>query len=188
VTEFKFRTVAAESRPENIFKLFDHDWMLVTAGTMEAYNALTASWGGMGILFEKEVTMCVVRPVRHTFGFMEKSDVFTLSAFEEKYRPALRTFGRASGRDGDKAKATGMTPVQGLHGGIFFQEARLVYECRKIYYHDIDPGKFLDQKMHKFYPRKDYHRMYIGEVLTVHARFTDGDPTPPPKLRVRGVA
>lgn len=186
--EYKFRTVSAESRTENVFKLFDHDWMLVTAGTLDAYNALTASWGGMGILWEKEVTMCVVRPVRHTFGFMEKSGVFTLSAFEEKYRPALRTFGRASGRDGDKAKATGMTPVQGLHGGIFFQQARLVYECRKMYAHDFDPAKFLDPKMHKFYPKKDYHRMYVGEVLTVHARFVEDDTTPPPALRVRGVA
>ena len=81
-----------------------------------------------------------------------------------------------------------MNPVQGLHGGIFFQEAKLVYECKKMYYHDFDPAKFLDQKMHKFYPLKDYHRLYVGEVLTVHARFTEGDTTAPPKLRVRGVA
>ena len=186
--EYKFRTVSAESRTENPFHLFDHDWMLVTAGTLESYNALTASWGGMGILWEKEVMLCVVRPVRHTFDFMERHDLFTLAAFEERYRPALRTFGRKSGRDLDKAKDTGMTPVKGINGGIYFQQARLVYECRKMYWTDFDPGKFLDQKMHKFYPNRDYHRMYVGEILSVMSRFVEGDATPPPAIRARGVA
>ena len=186
--EYKFRTVSAESRTENPFKLFDHDWMLVTAGTLESFGTLTASWGGMGILWEKEVMMCVVRPVRHTFGFMESSAMFTLAAFEEKYRPALRTCGRKSGRDSDKVKEAGLTPVQGLQGGIYFQEARLVYECRKMYWHDFDPAKFLDQKMHKFYPKNDHHRMYVGEIVNVMARFTEGDTTPPPAIRARGVA
>lgn len=186
--DYKFRTVSAESRPDNVFRLFDHDWMLVTAGTMDSFNTLTASWGGMGILWEKEVTMCVIRPVRHTFGFMERSEVYTLAAFEEKYRPALRTCGRMSGRDGDKAKAAGLTPVAGLHGGVYFQEARLVYECRKLYWHDFDPSHFVDPKMDKFYPKKDYHRLYVGEVLTVLSRYVEGDTTPPPRLRVRGVA
>jgi len=186
--EHKFRTVSAESRPENVFKLFDHDWMLVTAGTLDSFNTLTASWGGMGILWEKEVMMCVVRPVRHTYGFMESHDVFTLAAFQEKYRPALRTCGRKSGRDGDKAREAGLTPVQGLHGGIYFAEARLVYECRKMYWHDFDPERFLDQKMHKFYPKKDYHRLYFGEILSVMAGNVDIDPTAPPAIRARGVA
>lgn len=186
--DYKFRTVSAESRTENVFKLFDHDWMLVTAGTLSSFNALTASWGGMGIFWEKEVAMCVVRPVRHTFQFMERHEIFTLSAFQEKYRPALRTFGRVSGRDVDKVKETGMTPVEGLHGGIYFQEARLVYICKKMSWTDFDPEKFLDPKMHKFYPKKDYHRLYFGEILTVLARFVKGDETPPPAIRARGVA
>ena len=186
--EYKFRTVSAESRNENVFKLFDHDWVLVTAGSLESFNTLTASWGGLGILWEKEVAMVVVRPVRHTFGFMESGTMFTLSAFQEKYRAALRTCGRKSGRDGDKVKEAGLTPVQGLSGGIYFQEARLVYECKKLYAQDFDPDKFLDPRMHVFYPKKDYHRMYIGEIVNVMARFVEGDPTPPPSLRARGVA
>ena len=186
--DYKFRTVSAESRNDNVFKLFDHDWVLVTSGTLDSFNTLTASWGGMGILWEKEVAMVVVRPVRHTFRFMEQNALFTVAAFEEKYRPALRLCGRKSGRDGDKAKEAGLTPVQGLHGGIYFREARLVWECRKMYWHDFDPERFLDVKMHKFYPKKDYHRLYVGEIVSVMARFTEGDATPPPAVRARGVA
>ena len=34
---------------DNVFKLLDKDWMLVTAGTPDHYNTMTASWGGFGI-------------------------------------------------------------------------------------------------------------------------------------------
>jgi len=166
----KFRTVSLASRTDNVFKLIDKDWMLVTAGTMESFNMLTASWGGLGILWEREVAMCVVRPVRHTFGFMERHGMFTLSFFEEKHRTALKICGRHSGRDMDKAKVAGLTPVEGRNGGIYFAEARLVFVCRKLYWQDIDPAHFVDPKLDKFYPSKDYHRMYVGEIVSCLAR------------------
>ena len=167
---YKFRTVSPASRPDNVFKLIDKDWMLVTAGTMESFNMLTASWGGLGILWEKEIAMCVIRPVRHTFEFMERHGVFTLTFFEEKYRPSLKLCGKKSGRDIDKAKEAGLTPVEGRNGGIYFAEARLAFECRKLYWHDFDPAHFIDPKLNKFYPRKDYHRMYVGEIVSCLAR------------------
>jgi flavin reductase (DIM6/NTAB) family NADH-FMN oxidoreductase RutF len=167
---YKFRTVSPASRPDNVFKLIDRDWMLVTAGTMDKFNMLTASWGGFGILWEREVAMCYIRPGRHTFGFMERHGMFTLSFFEEKYRPALKLCGKKSGRDTDKALAAGLTPVEGRKGGVYFAEARLVFECRKLYSQDIDPARFVDPKLDIFYPKKDYHRMYVGEIFTCLAR------------------
>jgi len=167
---YKFRTVSPGSRTDNVFKLMDRDWMLVTAGTMESFNMLTASWGGLGILWEREVAMCFIRPVRHTFKFMERHEMFTLTFFEEKYRPALRLCGKKSGRDIDKAREAGLTPVLGRNGGIYFAEARLVFECRKLYWHDFNPAHFLVPKLNIFYPRKDYHRMYVGEIVSCLAR------------------
>ncbi|MEK7767218.1 MAG: flavin reductase [bacterium] len=167
---YKLRTVNPLSRTDNVFKLLDKDWMLVTAGTLESFNMLTASWGGLGILWEKEVALCVIRPGRHTFGFMERHGMFTLTFFEEQYRAALKLCGKWSGRDIDKRKETGLTPVQGRNGGIYFAEARLVFECRKLYWHDFDPAHFVDPKLDKFYPSKDYHRMYVGEIVSCLAR------------------
>ncbi len=167
---YKFRTVSPASRTDNVFKLIDKDWMLVTAGTMESFNMLTASWGGLGILWKRKVAMCFIRPVRHTFGFMERNELFTLSFFEEKYRPALKLCGKKSGRDIDKARAAGLTPVEGRDGGIYFAEARLVFICRKLYWHDIDPSHFVVPKLDIFYPEKDYHRMYVGEIESCLAR------------------
>lgn len=167
---YKFRDVSPSSRPDNVFKLMDRDWMLVTAGTMESFNMLTASWGGLGILWEREVAMCFIRPVRHTFKFMERHEMFTLTFFGEEHRAALKLCGKMSGRDVDKAKEAGLTPVKGRNGGIYFAEARLVFECRKIYWQDVDPARFLEPKLNIFYPEKDYHRMYVGEIVSCLAR------------------
>ena len=169
----KFRTVALESMKDNVFKLIDKDWMLVTAGTMDSFNMLTASWGGLGILWETEVAMCVIRPVRHTYEFMEKHEMFTLSFFDEKYRKALKLCGKKSGRDTDKAKEAGLTPVKGRDGGIYFDEARMVLECLKLYWHDFDPTHFVNPKLNNYYPDKDYHRMYIGKIKTCYTRLGD---------------
>ena len=106
-----------EIKPANIkdnpFKLIGGDWMLITAGTKESFNTMTASWGGLGVLWDKEVAFAFVRPTRHTFGFMEKSPVFTLSFFAEQYRPALEFCGAHSGRDVNKIAQTGLTPAFG---------------------------------------------------------------------------
>ena len=49
----------------------------------------------------------------------------------------------------------------------WFAEARLVLQCRKLYIHDIDPAHFLEPGIEGNYPKKDYHRQYIGEIVKV---------------------
>jgi flavin reductase (DIM6/NTAB) family NADH-FMN oxidoreductase RutF len=156
-----------ETRPElltdNPFKLIGTDWMLITAGTPESFNTMTASWGGLGILWERKVATCFIRPTRYTFGFAESSTYFTLSFFDEQHRKALTYCGTHSGKKSDKIKEAGLTPVK-EKAFVYFEEARLVLACRKIYSQNIDPGCFLDPKITDMYPQKDYHRMYIGEI------------------------
>jgi flavin reductase (DIM6/NTAB) family NADH-FMN oxidoreductase RutF len=152
---------------DNVFKLIGQDWMLITAGSLDSFNMMTASWGGMGFLWNKKVCFCVVRPTRYTYNFMEKSDYFTLSFFEEKYRSVLNFCGTHSGRDVHKIERTGLTPIEGNNGVVFFDEARLVIEARKIYFQDINPENFLDDSIDDNYPKKDYHRMYVGEIIRV---------------------
>ena len=128
------------------------------------FNTMTASWGGLGILWERKVATCFIRPTRYTFEFAERSTYFTLSFFEEKYRKALTYCGTHSGKNTDKVKGSGLTPVK-EKSFIYYEEARLVLACRKIYSHDINPDRFLDPKIDDMYPQKDYHRMYIGEIV-----------------------
>jgi flavin reductase (DIM6/NTAB) family NADH-FMN oxidoreductase RutF len=152
---------------DNVFKLIGKDWMLITAGDIKKFNTMTASWGGLGVLWKVNVCYIVIRPSRYTFEFMEKTDSFTLSFFEKRYREALKFCGRRSGRDVDKIKKTGLTPKEGKLG-IYFEEARLVMECKKMYYQDLIPKQFLDERIERNYGKTDYHRMYIGEVVKTY--------------------
>ena len=161
----RFRAVKPVSLKDNVFTLIDHDWMLVTAGTMKSWNTMTASWGGLGVLWNKPVAFAFVRPTRHTYGFMEKSGKFTLSFFDHsKYRKALLLCGTKSGRDVDKARETGLVPFSPAPGAVSFAQARLILVCRKLYTTDIDPKRFLDPSIERLYPKKDYHRLYVGEI------------------------
>ena len=163
-----WRSIEPDKIKDNPFSLIGETWMLVTAGEEDSWNTMTASWGGLGILWHKNVAFCFVRPTRHTYDFMEKADKFTLSFFSEQYRKALNYCGSHSGRDVDKAKETGLTPVP-VDSSIAFKEARLVLVCQKIYSSDITPDNFLDKSIDKNYPLKDYHRCYIGEISSCYS-------------------
>lgn len=154
----------------NPVSMFDDKWCLVTAGSEESYNTMTASWGAMGELWNKDVCFCFIRPQRYTYEFTEKNDLFTLSFFGEEYRKALSFCGSKSGRDYDKAKETGLTPVA-VDGSVSFEESEIVIVLKKVAFQDLDPKGFLDGTIdEKCYPQKDYHRMYIGEVVSCYIK------------------
>ncbi|HNW98389.1 MAG TPA: flavin reductase [Bacteroidales bacterium] len=154
-----------ENLNENFIKLIGRDWMLITAGNIKSFNTMTAAWGSIGFLWNRPVALCYVRPTRFTFDFMEKNNDFTLSFFEEQYKDALNVCGVKSGRDTDKIKETGLIPMETKNGNIYFKQARLVMECKKIYTDFIFPEKFIDKSIDKNYPLKDYHKMYIGQIM-----------------------
>jgi len=153
------------------FHLWNQRWFLLAAGEHPAgvsggFNVMTVSWGGLGVMWGKPFALVVVRPGRHTRGFMDKSAAFTLSVLPESLRRILNFCGSRSGRDEDKVKATGLTPMASrLVPAPSFEEAELVLECRKSYFNDLDPAHFLDPSIEQHYPAKDYHRVYFGEVL-----------------------
>jgi len=164
----EFREIKPTEITDNVFKLLDKDWMLITAGTLEDYNTMTASWGHMGIMWNLPVAIGWIRPQRFTFEFTERYSDFTLSFFTEEYRKALQFCGSRSGRDYDKAAETGLTPVATESGNVFFQEARLVMECRKLYSDDLKSENFIVPEIAvKNYPKNDFHRFYMGEIVNV---------------------
>ena len=154
---------------------FGKNWMLVTAGNAErGYNTMTIAWGQMGAIWDMQkhinpmpTVVCYVRPQRYTKKFIDSESIFTLSSFSEKYKKALLYLGSHSGRDGDKIAAAGLTPVFS-DGTTYFAEAERVYICRKIYQAPIKEEYFIDHEIVDFnYPARDFHDMYIGEILKV---------------------
>lgn len=152
------------------------EWMLISAGegASGAWNTMTASWGGMGVLWGRETAFVFVRPTRYSFAFFNESALFSLSFFDPSRHDALEFCGAHSGRDYDKAEAAGLTPIVFTGGrsagGIGFQEASETIVCRTLYTHDFDPARFLDPAISGNYPDKDYHRMFIGEILGLRVR------------------
>ena len=93
-----YKEIKAQDLSGNTFQMIGSDWMLVTAADGERFNTMAASWGGMGILWNKPVAFVFIRPQRYTYEFTEKSDTLTLSFFGGKEREALTVCGRKSGR------------------------------------------------------------------------------------------
>lgn len=140
--------------------------MLVTAGTREKFNTMTASWGGLGFLWNRPVAFVFVRNTRYTYNFTQSQDSMTLSFFDEEYRPALRICGKLSGRDTDKVAAANLTPAFTPEGNPYFVQARMVLECRKLYSHHFDPQEFVDKGLvGQWYAQNDFHRMYVAEIV-----------------------
>ena len=141
-------------------------WFVLTAGTMEKFNSMTVAWGSIGGIWEMPFVQVVVRPTRHTFGFMNDADTFTLCSFPAKFRKDLALLGSRSGRDGDKIALTRLTVMKSKAvAAPCFREADLVMECRKIYWQDLDDRNFLSAKIAANYPQLDFHRIYFGEIL-----------------------
>lgn len=161
-------TISPYELTDNAFELIDREWMLISAGTLEHHNTMTASWGGLGILWNKPVAFIFIRPQRHTLQFVEAHNTFTLSFFGMGHRDALNLCGTVSGRDRNKIAEAGLTPMA-IGSSVAFAEARMVMECTKLYAQNLDPACFVDKTLiQKVYPTSDFHRMFIGEISAVH--------------------
>ena len=145
-----FQTRYHEIRPEeisrNVFDLIGKDWLLVTGGTPESFNSMTASWGGLGVLWNKPVAFVFIRKTRHTLSFLEEKTDFSLSVYPESCRKELlNIFGKKSGRDCDKVAESGFTPVETPFGTVAYAEASLVMSCKKLYAGQLVKDNILDQ-------------------------------------------
>ncbi|MCF6335299.1 MAG: flavin reductase [Spirochaetales bacterium] len=162
-----FTEVSVDSLEINPFTSIGSQWMLVTSGNTDSWNTMTASWGGLGVIWHKNVSYVFVRYSRYTYEFMEKNNDFTLSFFPETFKDSLSFCGSHSGRDVDKAAETGLTIFSPTDSTVSFTQAELVLVCRKLYSGAIRPEDFTDPTVNSNYPSKDYHKMYIGEITKV---------------------
>lgn len=153
----------------NPFERIGKDWCLITAGNKDSFNTMTASWGGVGVLWNKNVATCYIRPQRYTKEFVDKNEYFTITFFHDGYRDALTLCGRVSGRDHDKPKEAGITP-EFIDSTVTFKEANLVLVCRKLFAQKMTEDSFIDKDVLKVnYPNMDLHTIYVGEIVKAYA-------------------
>ncbi|MDE6260521.1 MAG: flavin reductase [Oscillospiraceae bacterium] len=159
-----FQNVDPKTLNLNPFAAIGDQWMLITAGTKERCNTMTASWGGLGVLWGAPMATAYIRPQRYTKQFVDENEYFTLSFFSEEYRPQLSLCGTKSGRDMDKVKECGFTVAEGAGGAPYFEQAELVLVCRKRMAMPMDADAMPANVKDKWY-KGDYHTMYWGEIV-----------------------
>ena len=163
-----FKEIPVKELQFNPFTKVGKEWMLVTAGTEDAYNTMTASWGGLGYFLDKPAATIYLRPQRHTKTFVDAAGTFTLSFYDEKYRSALNVCGMLSGIDvPDKAENSGLTPYF-VSGTTAFQEADMIFVCKKILHTNLHAEDFYaPRNIDTFFPNRDFHTLYISEIVKV---------------------
>lgn len=160
----EFMEIKPEELTKNPFHMIGKEWMLITAGNQEKVNTMTASWGELGIMWNKNVVTVVLRPQRYTKEFVDAGEHFSLSFFGNEHKKELGYLGKVSGRDENKIEKSGLK-VTFKDDIPFFQEAKTVILCKKLFAQEMKPESFIDTSLLGInYPNKDYHTMYIAEI------------------------
>jgi flavin reductase (DIM6/NTAB) family NADH-FMN oxidoreductase RutF len=163
-----FQEVDFKSLEINPFTMIGEDAFLITVGDSGKWNTMTAGWGFLGYLWNRPVFCITVRDSRHTYGFLEENEGFTCSFFAPEWKKALGFCGAHSGRDTDKAAATGLIPkvIKGPCGTerITFEQANMVFSCTKASRMPFKPEQFSIPGINEHYAQHDYHCMYVGFI------------------------
>ncbi len=160
-----FKEIDIKNLDGNFFNKIGKEWMLITAGNEQSFNTMTASWGGIGVLWGSNVSFAFIRQSRYTLEFVDKNEYYTLSFFGGDKMKELSFCGTNSGRDVDKVKETGLMPVFN-ENAPYFEQAQLVLVCRKKYQQTITPDSFIDKSLiDRWYSDNDWHEIFVGEIV-----------------------
>lgn len=167
-----FRVISPDEFERSPFRLIGKEWLLITApddSKASGANAMTASWGNMGILWNKPVATVFVRPQRYTFSLCESADRFALCVLPDEHRNALKLCGTKSGKDTDKLAECGLDCIE-VDEVKIIEKSSVAMICKKLYADDIKKDHFIDKEQIKHYPTDDFHRFYILEIEKILVR------------------
>lgn len=150
---------------DNVFDAIGRQWMLISAQQEGKVNTMTASWGGMGVLWNRSVATIYVRPQRYTKQFIDASEYFSLCFFDDTWKEQLAYLGRVSGKDEPKIEKAGLT-IKNDRQAPYFEQASVVVICRKLYADTLKKESFFQHELYEQnYPNNDLHTMYIGKIV-----------------------
>lgn len=163
-----FIDTTAEKLEINPFTKISGDWALLASGDEKSgFNMMTASWGGFGVFWGKNAVTVYVRESRYTRKFFDSNEDFTVSFFGKEHRKALNICGSLHGNKCDKVAESGLTPFF-FGPSVSFEEAELIFLCRKMLHADFTREDADDQGLYdSVYADGDLHRIFIGEIVKV---------------------
>lgn len=156
---------------ENSVKAIGDDWMLITVADEKnnKVNAMTASWGALGVLWNRPVCICFIRPERYTYKLLESKKEFSIAFLGKNMRSALTICGRQSGADCDKLSVCGLTTTD-LDGVPVIAEADATLVCKVLYEGAIEENGFVDKSLLSNYESAGYHGMFVCEVINAYRK------------------
>jgi len=113
-------------------------------------NIMTAAW--IGICNSNPLSIAVsMRPATYSYGNVTETGFFTVNIPSSDMVRYVDYAGRFSGKDVDKFKETGLTPVRAeFVNAPYVKEFPIVIECELTAFHDLGS-----------------HRQFIGKVIDV---------------------
>lgn len=170
-----FKSISPKEIDKNVFKLFSENHSVLTSGTENDYNSMTASWGGWGQLFEQSTAWNILGGKRYTLEYIKKNETYTVTFFEETYKDQVLFLGSKSGRNSNKMKEVKLTKIVTPSGLITYKEAMLILECKLV---QVTPVKAEDFKTKygkdfiskAFNDSGAYHNLIFGEITNVWVR------------------
>lgn len=164
-----FKQISPEDISDNVFTLVGKDFYAITAGKKDHYNSMIGSGGGLGMLFKKPSTWCVVRSDRYTLEMILEEQTYTLSYFPDEHKKQMFFLGSKSGRDSEKMKDVGLTSIETPSGNISFEEARLIIECKLTQLTTPNLDDFYTQEAKDYLEEayqepSDYRKYLFGEI------------------------
>lgn len=167
-----FKQISPEEISDNVFTLVGKVFPVITAGKEDHYNSMTASGGGLGLLFKKPTTWCILRTDRYTLEIIQKEQTYTMSYFPNEYKEQILFLGSKSGRDSDKMKEVELTSVQTPSGDMSFKEAGLIIECKLTEITTPNPNDYYTQEAKDYIKEAykeatDYRKYVFGEITHV---------------------
>jgi len=167
-----FNQISPEEISDNVFTLVGKDFTVITAGKEDHYNSMIGSGGGLGMLFMKPTTWCILRADRYTLELIQKVQTYTMSYFSNEFKERMLFLGSKSGRDSEKMKEVELTSVQTPSGDMSFKEARLILECKLTALTIANPDDFYTQEtkdyINEAYQEANvYRKLAFGEITRV---------------------
>ncbi len=161
-----FSVIKAKELETNLFHNIADDWLLICTYDEEnkRENLMTASWGGFGVLWGREVCFLFVRPQRHTHALLDRCERFSVSVLPSSLHDAHKICGRLSGRDTDKMAMTGLTEYRPAEGVVSVAESDYIFVVKKIYEDTLKESGMLDPSLMTNYAQKDFHTVYVCEI------------------------
>ena len=164
-----YKIITPEELNKSPFQMIGKDWMLICPPDNSkegGINAMTASWGSVGILWNKPICTLYIRPQRYTYPLCEANNTFSVCFPPESFRDDMKLCGTKSGRDMDKVKECNMT-VSEIDGVKYIDGSDYVFIVKKLYADNLREESFTDLSPLSNYAKKDYHRYYICEIVKI---------------------